>query len=242
MAITSINRDITITDMSLLTETGSPSYVAHVTGTALLALENGSRVNSAAFLANASDTSVTVAVIFKVLPNSGVGYIFQATVTNNFECFVEANGTLQFSAIGTGITTKTTTGTFDDSVERLGIFHFNTDKTVTLHTGPFVKGGTMVLEAVAAGTDTFSAFSTPSLVTFNASSSGTFPLELNSTLAAPSAWNNQPAPDAADCQGILDAYFAVPEPVGGRGRPNFRKNTIRQPKWMRGPVRFKRGQ
>lgn len=58
------------------------------------------------------------------------------------------------------------------------------------------------------------------------------------------AWTQQQVTDDYDELvakiGICDFDAPTGGPIGGLGRPNFRLDGLRQPRWNRGPVRFKR--
>ena len=198
--------------MSALTPTGSPSFEAHPAtgGTAIKALEDGSFVTTLAPLVNnAGDTSLTVSVIAKIMPNAQIGYLLQASAPNNFEILYNGSGQLLITVVGNGgATTKITTGAFDDGVERLYIAHFSTTAVdVSLHTGVYAPAEVMSLAPVTTNASNFLNWVTPSLVTVNTGSAGSFPLELNSTMVQLAAWHNQPVPTVSDCQNVLDGYL-----------------------------------
>lgn len=212
MSLILADRSQALNDMKGLPRTGSFNFNNVLGGTELVAPEDGSRISPPIpFVQNTGDTSITAAFVAQIKPNSGLGYLIHGGGGgfNNFEIFINADGTLQVNMPGvTGSDSYASTATFDDDVERLYVPHWE-DSNVKLFAGAYVDGGSMAEVSLTQQTNTFDLWLGLATITFNTVPSGAFPLESGSTFGNVSVWNNLSPPTVAQCDALLLEYLTA---------------------------------
>lgn len=208
--------DVTITDMSTLTQIGSPTFTSDgKSGQAVVSDFAGARVEGATLAGAAADQFLTYAFLFNTPANAAFGYIFNmdnGTTIRNATIQLPTDGIARGQLFGGApitVETNVTTTVTDDSTTRICVFTKDhgtsgnkTDHTFSTYIGT-LSGA--LQETVSVQSVNMEDWAALTIGIYGTTAGGAFPMPNGAWIGQVRSWHNKFC-NLADAQAIQGEY------------------------------------